>query len=244
MTQQGLNSTIPKLIDMHHYKAILLIILATTLNCKKTASTCPDEIDLGAVSLLQASKDAFPYSTSDAAVVFKDKDGNEVRYTITKNNLTNQSTTFNSICAVDESASPLFKLVEEYRTVEMFDATIDKGFNVTLFTFFNYYIAEERQVADLIRVTTYDTRVLFSGTEAWKGSLDIILDQRSYTDNIYTYTQYFPSLDLNGVLFADVYVRKFSGSGDNRKCYFNLQNGLIGYTDLDGETLFTFDRIE
>ncbi len=239
-----LSSTFQKVIDMHYFKAILVILLATTLNCKKTASTCPDEIELGAVSLLQASKDVFPYSTSDSAVVFKDKDGNEIRYTISKNDLTNQSTSFNSICSVDESASPLFRLVQEYRTVEMFDEAMDKGFRVTLFTFFNYYLAEERQVADMINVTTFDTRVLFSNTETWKGSLDIILDQRSYTDNIYPFTHYYPSLELNGVLYPDVYVREFSGPMDYRKYYFNLQDGLIGYTDLDGETLFSFDRIE
>jgi hypothetical protein len=73
---------------------------------------------------------------------------------------------------------------------------------------------------------------------------DVVFDKRTMTDSINTYTSFYPEIDLNGKIFNEVYVDTHNGSYDKSMYYFNLEFGLIGFTDIERQNLYVLDRIE
>jgi hypothetical protein len=126
----------------------------------------------------------------------------------------------------------------------MYNDSLTKGFSFDLYPVVNYNCPEGLRMWDLLFVRLFDAFDEGLDYSIWRGRFDVVFDKRTMTDSINTYTSFYPEIDLNGKIFNEVYVDTHNGSYDKSMYYFNLEFGLIGFTDIERQNLYVLDRIE
>lgn len=231
-TTNKLNNSMKKIIGL----LLLLLTLLTACNKGKECGSWPN--DLGDFQLLPTSREVFPYDEGIKAVVFTDSTGRAYEYQIENNRSLQIPFTFNSTCTVNPEYYPLYSLTEEYRRVAFYIG--NEGFRIEQYVKVNREFADRLQLADFISVGFYHKSEAFLD---WKGELQILVNMRDDPEAETQATAFHQELQLNGQTFREVYEQVEDDPDSSRRYYFNLEFGLVGFTDDKGEQIFSFDHV-
>ena len=216
----------------------LLLLLVILTACNQNEECGGGVNELGDFQLLPTSREVFPYAESVTAVVFKDSLGKTYEYKVETNNSLQLPFSFNSPCRADPNFFPLYQGSEEYRKVAFYIG--NEGFRIEQYVKVNREFADLSQVADFISAGYHHKS---EGLLNWEGDLQILIDMRDDPEAETQAAAFHQELQLNGRTFREVYEQVVDEAGSSRRYYFNLEFGLVGFTDHEGNQLFSFDHI-
>ena len=227
---------------MHLMYLLLVIVIANSCSKDEGEPLNPEPPDccdleyIGDYTLMPSSRESIPYQ-SDANLIFKDDENNEITLTFREelNGLESTDNATTRACPCNPDFNQMIKAKGEaysYFLTEPLE-TLNMRFLIALSI--QPFYGEDMLTADILTVSLSDEQ----DNSSYSGLFNVLVDRRDLTDDFVSWYQTSPvdSIQILSKTFYNVF------SDETGNTWYNCENGLVAFKDRN-ETLWALDRVE
>ncbi len=234
-----------------HVLLIAMLILFNLSSCSKDENelvtpeipNCQEGIiDLGTIDLESSSRNFIPYANEQTRIIFKNETGEEVVFEPHPNGEreTYIEREFQLNCQVGSNNEYVFQchFLINAHYCERLDLKITLQLNTQPAQ--SYPVFGDQLIVAIRSENPDINSNIYTQMASFK---NYYLEQDDFFHFFEFTREYHESISLNGKEFKHVSHSSKTGINDLKSLYYNVENGIIGFTD-EQDNLWVFDRFE
>ena len=227
-------------------KILFFIFLGFIFSCDPEENdtinpiSCPPEIDLGDVMLIDSSLAIYPYKEQDSKVVFKDSLGNEISFDIEELSTRESSESFFGDCGPNQEIKYLYNLF--YRYAELINDSLDLRLKFTMIPDPSPLLYSPSQWNDIV-IIEVNQPINSSDKEV----LRFTVNRRNNDPGagVVSISPEFEQLiTVNDIEFENVFWGIVEPTNEEIKIFCNRNQGIVSIQNISTGLILALDRIE